>query len=132
MKKITNYCLFLIALCCIIACSSVDKSPSEEVVKYIEYIESNDYQKFEDVLSFDKKLSSKDIKRQKELVVTSLKQKHEKNGGIKNLQLVSEVKSQDGKKAKVIIILYYKDESNESVSYNMVKEKGSWKIKIEE
>ena len=132
MKKITNYCLFLIALCCIIACSSVDKSPSEEVVKYIEYIESNDYQKFEDVLSFDKKLSLKDIKRQKELVVTSLKQKHEKNGGIKNLQLVSEVKSQDGKKAKVIIILYYKDESNESVSYNMVKEKGSWKIKIEE
>ena len=54
----------------------------------------------------------------------------ESKGGIKDVEVVSEEIAEDGKTAKVVLKMIYKDGTTNENNMDMVMEKGQWKMSI--
>lgn len=134
MKKFIYFSLFVFTLSVLSACSSSSESPGEAAKKYAGYIESGKFDKFIDGIAFDEELSADQIKEQKAMVSALLEEKGKKSieekGGIQSTEIVSEVISEDGKSAKVILKQTFGNGKSEDSSYDMVKQDGIWKITI--
>ena len=133
MKKMIYFSLFVLTLGIFAACSSSEK-PGETAKKYAQYVADDKYDKFVDATAFDESATPEQIKEQKDMLLGLLQEKGQKGiedkGGLKNIDIVSEVISADGNNAKVSLLQTYGNGDTEKASYDMVKRNGTWKMEI--
>lgn len=133
MKKINYFCLFIITLGIFAACSA-SNSPGKAAQKYAEYIKEGKYDKFAENIVFDKGVTQEEARKQKEMLITLMKEKGESSinekGGIKEIEIVSEDLSANGDSAKVVLKQTFGNGMSENTNYEMLKQDGKWKMVI--
>lgn len=131
MKKIIYFSLCVLTLCAYAACASSD-SPAKAAKVYAEYMKDGKYDKFADGLAFHENASADQIEQQKEMITSLLKEKGEKElakqGGLKDIDIVSEEIAEDGLSAKVVLKQTYGNGDSEEATFDMVKRNGTWKM----
>lgn len=133
MKKVIYFSLFVLTLGIFAACSSSEK-PGEAAKKYAQYVADGKYEKFVDAIAFDETATPEQIKEQKDMLVALLQEKGQKGidekGGLKSVEIISEVIDADGSNAKVILLQTYGNGDTENANYDMVKKDGTWKMVV--
>lgn len=133
MKKVIYFSLFVLTLGIFAACSSSEK-PGEAAKKYAQYIADGKYEKFIDAIAFDESAEPEKIKEQKDMLLALLQEKGlksiEDKGGIKSIDIISEVIDAEGTTAKVKLQQTYGNGDTEEANYDMVKKNGTWKMVI--
>lgn len=132
MKKMIYFGLFIFTLGLFASCSS--NKPGEAAKQYAQYVADGKYEKFVDGIVFDESATPEQIKEQKEMLLALIQEKGKKGiedkGGLKKIEVISEVMSEDGNSAAVILQQTYGNGDTEDANYDMVKKDGTWKIKI--
>lgn len=127
MKKVLYFGLFVMALLLTVACSP--SSPSAAAKKYSEYLKSGNYDKFVEGIAFK---DTETAETSKVALIAMLEEKaskeFDKKGGIKDIEIISEEISEDGKTAKVVLKQTYGNGDSEEGNYDMVKQDGKWKM----
>ena len=133
MKKVIYFSLFVLTLGMFAACSSSEK-PGEAAKKYAQYVADGKYDKFIDAIAFDESASPEQVKEQKDMLLALLQEKGQKGieekGGLKSIDIISEVIDPDGNNAKVMLLQTYGNGDTEDAKYDMVKKNGTWKMVI--
>lgn len=133
MKKNLCYLSGLIIMCLFLfsACSS--ETPGGAAKKYTNYLKSGKYDKFIDGIAMGEDISAEE-KKEAKAMFTSMMEKGKKGieqkGGIKDVKIVSEEIDEDGETATVVLNVIYGDGTNNEQKYDMIKEKGDWKMEI--
>jgi len=135
MKKNVVYLFGLLVMSVFLfsACSSSGSSPGEAAKKYMNHFKTGDYEKFVDGMAVGEDSSEEEIKAGKAMMLAMMdkaKKQIDAKGGIKDIEVVSETISDDGKTAKVVLKTTYGDGSTEEKSNNMILEKGDWKMDV--
>ncbi|NDW11524.1 DUF4878 domain-containing protein [Bacteroides sp. 214] len=139
MKKIlTSLSLFLLLLFAFTSCSSGGSkhiastiAPGETVLKHYDYLKQGDYEKFGEIFLLGENLPSDKAKEAMSAALNSLKQAIEKKGGVKNVKLLSEMKTSDDKTARVYILQEFEDGTSEDYNYKLTNVNGHWRIVVE-
>jgi len=133
MKKVIYFSLFVFTLGIFTACSSSDR-PGEAAKKYAQYIADGKFDEFMDGIAFDENATTEDIDEQKEMLLALLQEKGQKSieakEGLKKIDILSEVISEDGKNAKVMLQQTFGNGETETAGYDMIKKDGTWKMVI--
>lgn len=128
MRKVFYFSLMIAAIFAMASCTS--ETPGQAAVKYCQYLQSNDFDKFVEGIVFDEKVTPEQAKEQKEELKALLKDKgakeFEKKGGLKKVEMISEEISEDGNSAKVKIKYTYGNQTTEEEDTEMIKRDGKW------
>lgn len=127
----------LVALMFSFASCGGSSSPGEVAVKHTEYIKNEKYDAYVDALykSPEDKKDAVALEKQSEeltlLLEAKIKESLKKKDGIKDIVLVSEEISEDGKTAVVVIKITYGNGEESDDTVNMIlDEDGDWKTKL--
>ena len=122
----------IIMVLALTACST--STPKDAAMKSANHLKSGNYEAFVDDLAFNKELSKDEMKEQKAMLVSLLKEKGEKsieqNGGIKKIEFVSEKISEDGNTAKVVLNYIYGNGETDENTFDLIKSNDKWKVTI--
>ncbi|KAA6322556.1 hypothetical protein EZS27_027914 [termite gut metagenome] len=146
MKKITYFGLFVAVLFTVFACSSSPKSqsqtepesevqvqsPGDVAKEYLGYAIAGDYEKLAAVVAVSGDVAAEDVEKQKEAVLTSLKEGTANSaiaekGGVKSIEVVSETLSEDGNSAQVVLKQNFGNDETQEQTYNLLKQEDAWK-----
>lgn len=131
MKKVLYFGLFATILLIMAACSGAS-TPGAAAKQYAEYIKDGKYEKFVEGIVSNKKMDPAEDKEEREGLTAMLKEKVgkeiEKKQGIKKIDIMAEVVSEDGNTAKVILRQTYGNGQTEENTYDMIKKDGKWKM----
>lgn len=121
-----------IGLICLGSCTFSNDSPGTAAKKYTGYIQSDEYEKFADVIYHDEALSPEQVVLGKRMIVSIMKDRAketlELKGGILSVGIVDEKISDDGKTAYVRLTYTYGNGEMENAEFHMVKSDGRWKL----
>lgn len=126
MKKLIYFCMMLVMMFIVSACS--DNSPSGALKSYTKAYIDGDYEKYVDGIYFSK-AEGEDLVEAKSNFVEFIKafssEQSEKNT-LKDIEIIGEELSEDGNSAIVKIKEIYKDGSEKEKESRMVKVDGKW------
>ena len=130
MKKV--FFLSLFSMCLFLVSCSGPSTPGEAAKQYYGYLADGKYDKFVDGFAFDEGIGKDELKAQKTVMVSVLKEKGEKalemKKGIKNVEVLEEDIAEGGESAKVKIKINYGDETSNEEIMSLEKQDGTWKM----
>lgn len=131
MKKLLGFLLFA-SVMALFMTSCVNSTPSTAFKSYVELLKKGDYKGFAKHFSIDEKQSAEDQAKQLELYESIINDKVAKGiqekGGLKDVQVLEEILSEDGNKATLKVKFIYGDGTEEENTQEMVKQNGQWKM----
>lgn len=131
MKKLLGFLLFA-SVMALFMTSCVNSTPSAAFKNYVELLKKGDYKGFAKHFSIDEKQSAEDQAKQLELYESIINDKVAKGiqekGGLKDVQVLEEILSEDGNKATLKVKFIYGDGTEEENTQEMVKQNGQWKM----
>ena len=135
MKRILNVLMVAVVMGLVLAaCSPSDATPKDAAMKCANHLKSGNYEALVNELAFNGEVSPEEMKQQKSLLVSVLKDKTEKSlekqGKIKDVEFVSEQISEDGNTAVVKLNFIYGNGENEPTDFDLVKIDNKWKVTV--
>lgn len=124
-----------VILCCVLLLAACSPStPGKALVKYCEYAEKGNYEKFVDGIAFEDDADPAKVAESKKQLAAMLKEKSEKSleekSGVKEFEVVSETISEDGKTATVRLKTVYGNGEADENDNAMVLQDGVWKMRF--
>ena len=114
------------------SCSS--SSPGKAAKQYMEYLAEGEYDKLVDGLYFGEDASKEDIEKSKAMMKAILMDKGRKSleekGGLKDIEVVSEEISPDGKSATVTLKQTFGNGETEEDDTDLVLVNGKWMMEM--
>lgn len=133
MKKLFLGAIALVAMFIVTSCGGGANTPSEKALEMYGYIQDGDFDSYVDGIYF-KESDRKDEKKMSEfksMISEKGKQTLEKCEGIKDVEVLEEVISEDGKSATVKVKLTFGNGDDDTKSDKFIlDENGEWKSKI--
>lgn len=136
VKKITLLVLLFMSVCIMSSCNKIT-TPGEAALTYVEYVQNGEYLEYAKTFYHtpEAKADPEAIKKQEaefaEILETKASETFETKGGIKDLVLVSETISEDGKTAKVVINQVFGNGEEDEFTCDMIlDEEGVWKSSL--
>jgi hypothetical protein len=130
MKKIASATMILAIIALMVSCSGGGKSPADVSKAFVTSIEKGNVDEAIKMLDGGDKASEEDMTKLKAFLGEGSKQIAEK-GGIKNIEVVSEEISEDGKKADVKLKITYGNGETDDSSSNLILTDAGWKMTME-
>lgn len=132
MKKAIYCGAILCGMLLLAACSP--STPGKALVKYCEYVEQGEFEKFVDGIAFEGDEDPAQVAANKAQLASVLKEKSEESlkerSGVKEFEVVSESFSEDGKAATVRLKTVYGNGEIEESDNAMILQDGVWKMKL--
>lgn len=133
MKRFLYLSMMAVAMFVMASCSSAD-TPGKALKQYMEAAKDGNYEKFVDGIAFEDGLSNEKIKEQKQVWISLLKEKgdkeFEKKGGLKDIEIISEEIAEDGNSAVVKFKQTFGNGEVDEDTQAMVKKDGKWLMDI--
>jgi len=135
MKNSTIYKAFisLLIIFCAISCGNAitSSSPGDTIVKAYDFMKNKEFEKASKmyVTRNGKEFSEAEVKKMEGLAAMAYEQ-HEKNDGVKNIEVTEETIAEDGNSAKVKYIIHFKNGDTDNETTNLLKKDGKWFIKV--
>ena len=124
-------CLSLGLVLAIAACTS-SNSPLGTIQNFYAAVEKGDADKAANYVAFGN-ISDNEMMAAKgklQMMVAEGKNKIEKNGGLSKVALEKEELNADGESGAVVVKLHFKNNTEQTGRFKVVKEKGDWKIRL--
>ena len=126
LLSLSVMCLFLLTAC-------LSNSPGAAAKKYVGYLQDGNAKAYTEGIAMCEDATAEQ-KKQAEAMMGAMVEKGKKaldeKGGIKDVEIISETISEDGKTADVVLKITYGNCSVEEDDQLMVLEDGKWKMKI--
>ena len=131
MKKLR---FFLLALCALafVACSSLSKSDSPQVVvkEYLDLCKAEKFEKAVECFHFKGEVKESELKA----LAGKMQKGYSESSGIDKYEIISEEITKDeagnAVSGKVVAKIYFKNGEEEEDSVNVIKKDGEWKIDL--
>lgn len=131
MKKIKIVWVLMISAFLFSCGGGSDSKPADQVDKLIKSIEKGDYDTAIDCLAMEGKTLTDEEKTKLNAMLGMTKGVIDSKKGIASSEVIEENVSEDGNTATVKIKYVYGNGDEDTSEYNLVKEDGAWKVKMQ-
>jgi len=131
MEKIKIVWVLMISALLFSCGGGSDSKPADQVDKLIKSIEKGEYDAAIDCLAMEGKTLTDEEKNKLNAMLGMTKGVIDSKKGITSSEVIEETISEDGNTATVKIKYVYGNGDEDNSEYNLVKEDGAWKVKMQ-
>lgn len=134
MKKTTLLGLFIAVIAILVASCGSSETPTDAALRFAGYLEKGEYATYAEQVVVPESSSKEEWKKQKEILVSVLKEREDEKivlkGGVRKTEILSAIALPD--RAKVYLLRTFTNGDKEDFSISLIKQGEKWKIDLKE